>query len=800
MRIRVIECLEGLAHDIRLTARRLAKARGFTAVAVFTLALGIGANAAIFTVVHQLLLAPVPYPDGNSIVMLMRTAGGGKAVFPADPVTLAAWQSRAHTLDSFAALSEEDLLVAEAGSADSVPGARVTPGFMQLLGVDPVLGRPFAFTDTLPGAAPVAIIGNGLWHRAYGGRRTALGALIHVNGSPYTIVGIAPPELTIPILGGLPRGVLLPLRMDSVRFIRAFARLRPGITPDVASREMVAVLHAMPGSREQSNVGARAMRTQDFLGEQETQSVKVLFAAVGALLLIACANVANLLLARGWTRRREFAVRIALGAGRARLMRQVLAESVALALIGGALGLLVARVGLHVIIAARPASLYALGTVHIDPAVLAWSLGISISCGLLFGLVPALVAGSRAPGEVLRSELRTASGGSPARQFRAALMVAEVALSLMLLVGAGLLVRSFVSLVRTPLGFDEDGLLYVAAVPKQSVKDETAYTEEQDVVRRLDRSPGIAEAELGNFPQDGSVSAGDFQIEGPTGPSPTDVHIASLTVAASGYFRFIGLPLLAGRGFDSTSIESETSMVVINRALARRLWPGQNPIGLRLRFGTNDPWLTVIGLAADIHVPGLTGDASELQIYQTGVGFLGAAGILVRTHDPGGAVPIVRRAMAEFAPSLRLVHFIYPKDILDIGLAPERFAMALFGAFALIALMLTAVGLYGVVAYAVTHRTREIGIRVALGAQPASVSRLVIGHGLRLTAVGLVIGLAGAAFTTRALASLLYGVNPLDPLTFAAIIVLLIITTTIAAYVPVRRALRIDPTEALRAE
>ncbi len=793
--------LTSFTHDLKFTVRQLAKARGFTAVAVLTLALGIGANTAIFTVVHHLLLAPVPYPDGNGIVMLMRTAGGGKVPFPPDTAVFAAWRLRVHSLETFGAAVDEKLLVAEAGAPDSVPAARVTPAFMTLLRVQLRMGRDFTPADARSAAAPAAIISYGLWQRAFGGRRNVLGTLVHANGRPYTVVGVAPPGLVMPMRDDQPKDVLLPLDLDSAApNLEAYARLRPGLTPGTASREMLAVMHAMPGAAAEGNMGARAMRAQDFLGDRQTQTVKILFAAVGALLLIACANVANLLLARGWARRREFALRVALGAGRARLVSQVLAESVTLAIVGGALGLLVARVGLHVIIAMRPGYLYDLATVHIDQAVLLWSLAISVASGLVFGATPALLAGSRSAGDVLRSGARTASGGSAARGMRAALVVAEVALSLMLLVGAGLLVRSFVSLLRVPLGFDANGLVYAATFPKPSVSNETADAEQQDVVRRLNGSPGITGAQLGSFPQNGLMYAGDFQTEGPTGPNATHVHLALSTIVAPGYFRFAGIPLLAGRGFDSTSTESEGSAVVINRALAQRLWPGRNAIGLRLRAGSKSPWLTVIGVAGEVHLPGRTGDPYELQMYQAGGQFLGRGGILVRARDPAAAAAAVKRALAEAGPSLRLVQVIYPKDILDVGLAQPRFTMALIGAFALIALVLTAVGLYGVVAYAVTHRTREIGIRVALGAPPGAVSRLVLGQGLRLTAVGLVIGLVGAAFATRALTTMLIGVNPLDPLTFVAITVLLLATTLLAAYVPTRRALRVDPTEALRAD
>jgi predicted permease len=792
----------GLTGDVRSAVRQLTKARGFAGIAILTLALGIGANTAIFTVVHHLLLAPLPYPDGNGIVRLQRMAGGGRVPFPPDAAVYRAWEARSRTLESFAAEREATLHVAENGAVDSVPGAFVTPGFMKMLHVSPARGREFVPDDARAAAAPVAVIGNGLWRRAYGGRDDVLGALIHVNGRAYTIVGVAPPDLVLPMSGDPPRDVLLPLNPDTASYFEGYARLRAGVTPEVASAEMRAIIQSesLPDSAEDRRLPGRAMRAQDFLSDRMVLGVKVLFAAVGLLLLIACANVANLLLARGWTRRREFALRIALGASRGRLARQMLIEAVLLAAIGGALGIAIAVVGLHIIIATRPPTLDDLAQVHIQRAVLLWTVALSVLSGVAFGSAPALLAGARPPGEVLRSGARGSSGGPGARRVRASIVVVQVALSLVLLVGAGLLVRSFVSLLRMPLGFDSAGLTYVAVGPRPSVNEATAAAQEREMLRQLQGAPGIAGAQLGVFPNEGLRFAGDFQTEGAGGPVASDVHMAAITNVAPGYFRFLGIPLLTGRVFDAAGLEADRQSVVINRELAQRLWQGRNPVGQRMRFNATQPWLTVIGVVGDVRFPGRVGDSNELAVYDVDSRVDVSGRILLRGTDPVAVDSAIRRAMASVGPSLRLYGTERPRDILEFGLAPQRFNMALIGVFALVALALTAVGLYGVVAYAVTHRTREIGVRVALGAQPGAVSRLVMGEGLKLTAVGVVIGLAAAAVATRALTSILFGINPLDPLTFGAIALVLVATTLVATYVPALRALRIDPNEALRAE
>jgi putative ABC transport system permease protein len=811
--MRLREWLDGWGHDLRFTARQLAKARGFTAIAVLTLALGIGANTAIFSVVHHLLIAPLPYPDGNSIVQLRWTGSGGQISTPADSEVFNAWRAQSKTLEDFAGAVQPWYRLGDTlQRADSVPGALVTPGFFRLLRVRPVFGRAFVPGDTARGAPPVAMIDASLWHRAYGGRSDVIGRTILLNGRPHTIVGVAPPGVVVPMSGEPPREVFVPLSLDSASNVPAFARLRSGVPPRRASAELLAIMRRLPDAAKYTKIGigAEAMRAQDFIGVRETQTVKVLFAAVGALLFIACANVANLLLARGWTRRREMALRTALGATRVRLVRQVLAESLVLSAAACAIGIGIAVLGLHVIIALRPSALDNLASVRLQPAVLLWSVAIALVSGLGFGIAPALLARTAAPGDVLRSGSRTSAGGWASGRVRGAFVVLEVGLSLVMLVGAGLLVRSFVHLARHPLGFDAAQLYEVAPMPRRvndgrapqrrGGSDQSAATAEgRELLTRLATAPGVMASHPGSVPGSGYWGFGTVEVDGSSGPTPTDVKSALVTLASPGYFHFLKIPILAGRDLDSAAAAGSSANVVIGEGLAHRLWGERSPLGLRFRLNDKQPWLTVVGVVPDVHYPGYTAEVYQNQAYETLRAEDGAGNLLVRTSDSALVASTARR-LAAAEPALGAPYMVSVAEAVEYGLAPERFAMALIGVLALVALVLSAVGLYGVIAYAVTHRTREIGIRVALGADPARVSRLVLGEGLRLTALGLVIGLVGAAFSTRALKALLFGLNPLDPVTFVAIAALLVVTTLVAAYVPARRAMRIDPIDALRAE
>ena len=829
------EWLGEWAQDVRFANRQFRRNVGFTAIAVLTLALGIGANTAIFSVVHRLLIAPLPYADGNRIVKLM--AGEGENMDAPASVMLRAWQARAHSLEMIAAVSVDAIYAQDFGEQQDSIHAFVTSNYLPLLGLTPAVGRNFTVDEERPAGPAVAMISYGKWQREYGGRVDVLGKTIHVSDlddRQYTIIGVAPPEMSIPMSTGQGVGkklreadpaIWLPASLDSIGRDHRFAKLRPGISAEAASRELQAIIDSVPRTGGKP-IHVRAMRAQDFLDPRETQTVQVLFVAVGVLLLIACANVANLLMSRAWTRRREFAVRTALGAGRGRLARQILTESVLLAIAGGLLGVGVARLTLQIIIALRPPSLDHLAGVALESSVLLWSAGISIVTGVLFGFAPALFAGARDAGDVLRNETRSSSGGPAARRMRSTLIVLEIAMSLVLLVGAGLLVRSFVALQRMPLGFRPAGLVSVdlMLMLRRDWSLEYRDARRDEIIDRLRTMPGVTEASVGMMPGLGWKAFAPLESDPDASGQTRRISTFSTIFINANYFHVAGMTLVAGRLPDTLTWPRASSgagpalpsEIVVNRTLARRMWPDGRVIGSRLTATVGGPMqnetYTVVGVVDDINLPGNRGAVGNMEIYQPLPPRLAAAvPVLLRTTlSEREVMSSIRQLVADFDRSLRgasqlpfgavVQSLTVGERYLSESLAPTRFAMALLVAFSVIALVLSGVGLYGVIAYSVTQRTREIGVRVALGADARSVRRLVVGGGLKLTTLGIVIGVAAAAASTRVLASLLYGVSPVDPSSFVAIAGLVMAIAFAASYVPARRATRIDPTEALRAD
>lgn len=831
-RFGAVEWLEAWRQDIRFAIRQFKRNFGFTAVAVLTLALGIGANTAIFTVVHRLLLAPLPYADGNRIVIL---AMEGDDASPAPPggAAMLAWRARARSVETVAAAGVEAMMVPNAQEQDTI-AAHVTTNYLALLGLRPALGRDFTPDDERPGAPAVAMISYGLWQRAYGGRADVLGAEVRAAGHSYTIIGVAPRAMGIPMstagvgakLHEATPSIWLPASLESMAsshspFIvsaggaTVFAKLRAGASPQQASRELQSILESIPAAERFLGASpwiprccARALRAQDLLDPREARAVAVLFVAVGVLLLIACANVANLLMSRAWTRRREFAVRVALGAGRARLARLVLTESVILALAGGLLGVVLAWQTLRLILALRPPGLANLDGVHIEPAVLIWSVAISIGTGILFGSAPALFAGGRFSSDVLRGETRASTGDAVSRRIRSVLIVGEIALSLVLLVGAGLVIRSFVALQRMTLGFDPHGLVAVHFLVRPTAQPQGRIGLRDAMLERLLATPGISEAAIGKMPGDPNAAIVPLETEPDAGGRSRSVPRFAVTFVSPDYFRVARMSLVEGRSPTPTPSGANASQlalateIVVSRSLARRLWPDGHVIGARLHAGRAITGAmesyAVVGVAEDVHMPSPRAEIAA-QIYRPPPALV--VPFVVRTSTPTSNVTaMLRRAVVDVDPSAVIYELTVGDEYLRDALAPTRFAMALLAAFSAVALCLSAIGLYGVIAYSVTQRTREIGIRVALGAAPSAVTSLVVGSGLRLATVGIVIGVVAAAACTRILGSLLYAVTPADAATFAAISLLVAAIALLASYVPARRALRIDPTEALRAE
>ncbi|HEY2854801.1 MAG TPA: ABC transporter permease [Gemmatimonadaceae bacterium] len=823
------ETLDALAQDVRFTLRQWRKSRAFTATALVTLALGIGANTAIFSVAHRLLLAPLPYPNGNRIVMPMVQDARG-ILGSVDSALVEEWHASSRTIEEIAGAEEGPELVSlqSDGTVDSIPYAGMTANFLRVLGVQPVLGRSFTAEEERTGAA-VALISDALWQSRYNGRVDVLGGVIGFQGKQYQIVGVTPPGLTIPMSSDWARtrpdvsypmpSIWLPETLKNSTNSgggapAAFAKLRAGVSADVATSELAALaLHMADAATREGRV--RAMRAQDFMDVRETRAVRILFAAVGALLLIACANVANLLLARAWSRRREFAVRLALGAGRARVVRQALTESIMLAVLGGALGVAVAWLTLKIIIALRPVSLDHLADVHLDTPVLLWCAVLSVIAGIVFGSAPSFLVGG-AVGDVLKNETRTGSGGLGARRARSTLTVLEIAMSLTLLVCAGLLLRSFLELQRMPLGFEPRGLVFVDAL----VGAGRSYRERRlllrnEVIDRLRALPGVRDAAIGMIPGKGFLGDGIEADAGGSGP-PIAVKAIGVNFISPNYFRVAGVHLVEGRVPDSLAVTPAwktgppilSSEVVVNRELARRIWPRRSPIGERIREerpvrpGASEPaWSTVVGIADDIHLPGLHDDLRQMQVYSLITPHFPEVPFLVRTAGSGeDAAASIQRTIVSVDPGIFARPAISGEAYLRDSMAPTRFAMALLIGFAVVALVLSTVGLYGLVAYGVTQRTHEIGIRMALGAEPRRVAEQVLGDGLRYAGLGLLLGAVMMWGASRFVTSMLYAVTPVDPLTIAAALFLVLGSSLLASFIPALRAVQVDPTNALRAD
>ncbi len=819
-----VDWFQDWVQDAQFAIRQFRKNPGFTAIAVITLALGIGANTAIFTVVHRLLLSPLPYPDGNRIVMLVQ--GEGNDSDRPTAATLRLWRSRSRSLETIATIAIDGMGVESREEQDTIP-AYITSNYLQMLGVRPALGRTFTAEEERPGGPRVAMISYGVWQRRYGGRPDALGKSVRLEGRAYTIVGVTPPNIGAPMSPGGFRmkglhepvpGMWLPSSLDAMNANdrpQSFARLRPGVSARQASHELQFIADSVSGTSvgEQRRASPHVVRAQDLLDPRETRMIAVLFAAVGVLLLIACANVANLLMSRAWTRRREFAIRVALGAGRGRLARQVLTESLLLALAGGVLGVGLAWQTLKIIIALRPPALENLATVHLEAAVLLWTAVIAVVTGIVFGCAPALLAGTQFAGDVLRSETRAGSVGRTARRLRSSLIVFEIAMSLVLLVGAGLLVRSFAALQRIPLGFEPRGLAEVEVIfilgPPRETRIARSVALRGAIIERVRAVPGVTDAAWGTLPGDGYGAMEPLETEPDASGQSRSVPEFSPVFISPNYFHAARMTLLEGRLPDTltsspAALVNDSGVVqeiVVNRGLARHLWPSGHVIGAHLfsKGGRVTETYAVVGVVDDINMPGPHAPMKSWAVYMLPRRV--AQTFIVRTATPTAKmVPAVRAAAAAVDPAVVVRTATTGETYLDEALAPTRFAMALLAAFSIVALLLSAIGLYGVIAYAVTQRTREIGIRVALGAEPKAVAGLVVGGGLRLAAWGVVLGAMAAAAATRALTSLLYAVSPADPATFISIAILVAGIAILASYVPARRALRIDPTEALRAD
>ena len=789
---------DALLKDCRHAWRGLRRAPVFTAVAVLTLAVGIGANTAIYSVVHHLLLAPLPFPDGNRIVRLgTESAADPEDLFDLPAAVLVRLEQRSRALEDFAAAGFLIATLGDTANHDAVPGALITPSLLQTLRVGPAAGRALTQDDARAGAPPVAMIGYGLWQSRFAGARDALGQTIRVNGETRTIVGVTPRDLAIPMRIEDAPQVWLPLDLNSATgAYDGYARLRPGATTAAARRELQLVMAERPDPHWTKSVGASVTRAVDRVDARLKRAVVILFTAVSGLLLIACANIANLLFMHGWTRQRELAIRRALGGGRLRIARYLLIESSTLAVLGGALGLLIARKGLSVILAVKGGP--ELEGVTISGAVLGWTAATTVLTSLLFGVGPAFLWTGESTADALRTGIRSAAGSPMARRLRSAIVVGQIALSFVFLVAAALLVRSFVVLARFDVGYDARGLAVATIRMSSRPEPQNRAPIERALMNAVQSVPGITRAAFGGAVLQTDIRGGPFVVDGPSGPETLDLDMCEMPFVSRDYFRVTGIPLVRGRTFESDDD------LVVNQKLARRFWPNGNALGARLRVGggAKARWLTVVGIAGDVHMPGVS-ELFTMQMYRPTSAAGGFVNVIsFRTHgSPESFEASLKRAIEGAGAFATLASIRDVESVLDSRvLARPRFALVLFGVFASIALLLTAVGLYATVAYTVTQRTREIGVRVALGADSMAVGRMILGDGIRHVLFGVVLGLVVAFATTHLLTSFLYDQNASDPHAFAGATLLLVTVTFIASSIPLRRALGIAPVDALRAE
>jgi putative ABC transport system permease protein len=809
--------MDTLLQDLRIALRSLMRRPGFTAGAVLTLALGIGAATSIFSVVNGVLLRPLPYPDPDRIVRIWWHDVAAPPVAPAagvtSPASLGDWQERTRSFAAIAQYSGASLGILSGESAEQLPAAIVTPDFFRVLGMEPIVGRTFTDDENAQGGPRAAVISHAFWQERYGGRADVLSESVTLaSGSVWPIVGVAPPGLDFP-----PGATMwLPVRPATgcgrgCVYLDAIARLAPAVTPGQASTELRTVAadlaEAYPDPHRGSTLALASL--QDVTVGSVRTALLVLLGAVMLVVLIACANVANLLLVRGAARRGELAVRAALGAGRGRLVRQILTESVALALLGGVAGVLLAYWGTSLLPMLAADSLPRVAEIGLDGGVLAFALGLVLVTALVFGIAPALHL-SRAPlAQGIRQGGRSGGQGSLQRAGRFALLTAEVGLSLMLLLGAGLLLRSFERLNSADLGYDAEGLVHFdVALPL------SRYPEPEDAVRffadfreRLAALPGVRQATfVSGLPLDASVYATSFTRTDQPPPEPGQSSVMLMRFIDTDYLATMRIPVVRGRGFEEGDRRGNMPVALISRAAAEQFWPDTDPIGRSIQVSVSVGWpedepRTIVGIVEDVRSENVR-ELAAAELYlphaQTGEA---AVTMVLRSALP--AATLLAAARTELHARDPLLTTIRPgtlRGLVNAQLDDSRFYMVLLSLFALLAVALAAVGVYSVVAYLVTRRTREIGVRMALGAQAGSVIRSVVLQGLGPALAGVVLGVAGAAAGTRVLASLLYETAPQDPLTYAGAAALLLTVVVLACAVPARRAAAIPPSVALREE
>jgi predicted permease len=802
-------------QDLRYGLRTLGKSPGFTAFAVAALALGIASSTAIFSLADAVLLRALPYHDAGRLVMIWEDGSAfGFPRQPPAPGNFASWRSENDVFSGMAAVAYHSFALTGQGQPQQLPGSRVTTNLFSVLGVKPALGRGFLPTEGKPGTGYVAVLSHGLWLRDFGGDPRAVGRKIRLNGETYTVAGVMPAGFQFPDRNSeLWVPAMFPAKELENRdhhYLQVVARLRAGVSLRQANAHLALLAGRLEREYPDTNAetGTYAVPLREVLAGDLRPVLVVLLGAVAFVLLIACANVASLLLARAAGRRRELAMRIALGAGRGRMVRQLLTESLLLAVIAGCAGWILALWGERFLSRLVPAGIPPPGGSGLDVRVLGFTLVVTVATGVLFGTAPALRASRLEPAEALREGGGRGGVGAGGGRARDVLVAGEVALALILLTGATLMIRSFVKLRGLDPGFRPAQVLALRTSLPSPAYDAPARRNAfyQQVLERVSGLPGVVAAAYTTWlPMTNPGGARGIIIDGRPEPPPDQQIIPNVRMISRDYFRALGIPLVAGRLFDSRDGAGAPLAGVINRTMAQRFWAGASPLGARISFGdygSKFGWITIVGVVGDV-AQGGPGVPSRPAVYlpYAQQDFFPPQYLAVRTRgDPMLLADAVRRQIWAVDPDQPVTSVMPLEAVLADRLAPRVTETTLLGTFAALALLLAGLGIYAVLGYAVAQRTQEIGVRVALGAQRSDVLRLVLGHGLRLVLAGVGIGVAGSLALARVLGHLLYGVSATDPASYAGVALLLTLVALLACYVPARRALRVDPMIALRYE
>lgn len=823
--------METLIHDLRFGLRLLLRNPGFSTVAILALALGIGANTAIFGVVDAVIFRPLPFDHPDRLVAIWeRDFEKGRDHDSVMAANFLDWKNRTTVFDSMSAHAGGSVNLTGLAEPERIRAARVSASVFSVLGARPVAGRLFLPDEDQPGHQRVVIISGRLWKSRFGADPEVVGRSITLNNQDYEVVGVMSPEFALPLNEDSEIWTPLvftpeELTLRNSHYLKVMGRLKPGASIELANADLTGIAAQLEQEYPQSNKGSGAavfsLHTE-IVGDVKTPLL-IFFGAVAFILLIACANVANLMLSRASARQREIAVRVALGASRGRLVRQMLAESMVLALIGGAVGLLLALWGIESIsLAAKQMSTPRAQSIGLDARVLLFTFGASVLTGLIFGSLPALQASKPDLNDALKEGGRSA-GSRRRNRTRNLLVVAETALAFVLLAGAGLLINSFLKLRAVEPGLRPDNVLTMnISLPRQKyVQPEQVISFHRELLERVAAVPGVERCgTVTALPYGGSTNSFGYTVESPVSGDQAVSIISQL--ASADFFRSIGIPIVNGREFNQLDVDGAPAVVIVSDSLAKRYWPNQDPLGRRIKWGNKEfgsPWMTVVGVVGDVRQRGLETEprptlyVPNLQLgepIKTRVGVTlrelmatDARSIeLVARTTPGvtGIVNAVREAVWAVDPNQPVTRVKTMEQVLADTMVVQRFSTWLLGVFAGIALVLAAAGIYGVISYSVSQRTHEIGIRMALGAEQRDVLKLVLGQGMIPALIGLAIGVVGAVGLTRLMATLLFNVSPTDPITFGVIGVLLVVVAVAACYLPARRAARVDPMEALRCE